>query len=417
MRPFFAFLIAVMSLVGPGVARAGDPSIRTGIDVLVRSDFEQLENKRVGLITNPTGVDAKLRSTVELLAGAKNLKLVALFGPEHGVYGDEYAGQAVQSGRDSRTNVPVYSLYGDTRKPTPEMLQDVDVMVLDLQDIGSRSYTYISTMKLALEACAENHVKLVVLDRPNPLGGQRVEGPPHETGSDSFVNALDVPYVHGMTMGELAKMQEAKIKKAHPELADTELVYVVRMQGWTRFMNYQDTGLPWVPTSPHIPEATTPYFYAATGLVGELDSVSIGVGYPTPFQTIAAPWIDADKFSAAMNDRNLPGVRFVPVHYKPFYAAFKGQVVHGAQIYFTDVDRANLTEIQFHAVEVLKKLHPDHPLFADSDTGMFDQSCGGPSTRNWLLSGKSVTDLFKKWRERAEAFRDERAPYLMYGFL
>lgn len=408
-------LLAALLIVGVQASAPAEPRVKTGIEVLADDDYDLLAGKRVGLVTNPTGVDSQLRSTVDHLAKAKNVKLVALFGPEHGVYGDEYAGAKVGNAKDPRTGLPIYSLYGGTRKPTPNMLQDIDVLVLDLQDIGSRSYTYISTMQLCLRACAENHVQFVVLDRPNPLGGHRIEGPSHQPEHSSFVNAFDTPYVHGMTMGELAKMEEARLRKSYPNVKK-DLLQVVKMRGWERNMTFEDTGLPWVPTSPHIPKSSTAFYYAATGLVGELSSVSIGVGYPLPFETIAAPWIDADDFARAMNALHLPGVSFRPIHYKPFYGAFKGQAVHGIQIHLTDLNKVNLVEIQFHAIDILRRINPSANIFKRAESlELFDQTSGGPATRRWIESGKNLNDLFDMWHESTEKFRDARSPHLLYG--
>ena len=412
---FFRIVLpALLLLLGLQGSATAEPRVKTGIEVLADDDYEPLVGKRVGLVTNPTGVDSRLRSTVDHLAKAKDVKLVALFGPEHGVYGDEYAGAKVGNSKDPHTGLPIYSLYGGTRKPSSAMLQDIDVLVLDLQDIGSRSYTYISTMQLCLRACAENHVQFMVLDRPNPLGGLRIEGPAHQPENYGFVNAFDVPYVHGMTMGELARMEEAALRKAYPDLK-RDLLKVVKIRGWDRNMTFDETGLPWVPTSPHIPKPATAFFYAATGLLGELSSVSIGVGYPLPFETIAAPWIDADDFAKALNARELPGVQFRPIHYKPFYGTFKGQTVHGVQIHISDMNAVNLVEIQFQGLDVMKKLYPSIDVLKRAESfELFDQTSGGPITRRWIESGKNLNDLFKQWRESAEQFRETREPYLLY---
>ena len=235
-------------LAGTGVARP--IVVKTGIEVLKAQRFELLEGKRVGLITNPTGVDDGLRSTVDILNEAPNVELVALFGPEHGVRGDAHAGDHVGNQTDPVTGLPVYSLYGKTRKPTPEMLRGIDVLVYDIQDIGCRSFTYISTMGEAMAAAAENGIEFVVLDRPNPLGGRKVEGPLVQDGFFSFVSQYRIPYVYGLTCGELAMLLNGEGMIGKPCN-----LHVVAMEGWKRDMVYEDTGLQWIPSSPHIPQA------------------------------------------------------------------------------------------------------------------------------------------------------------------
>src|SRR5688572_20430786 len=245
-----------------GAAAAAAPAkragVKFGIDVLRDEGFKSLAGKRVGLIASPSSVDENLTPTSHLLRDAKQVKLVAMFGPEHGIYGDEYAGDKVEDRKDPRTGIPIYSLYGKTRKPTPEMLTNVDVLVFDLQDIGARSYTNISTMKVAMEACAEQGKTFVVLDRANPLGGNRVEGPGlDERNFSSFVGIVDVPYVHGLTTGELAQLMRDRFVPKYDKLR------VVRMTGWTRDMVWQDTGREWIPTSPHVPHVSSVAAYAA----------------------------------------------------------------------------------------------------------------------------------------------------------
>lgn len=303
--PFLLALLFSLSLTA---------QVLPGIEVLRRGGFKELQGKRVGLITNPSGVDNSLRSTVDILHEAPGVKLTALFAPEHGVRGDVPAGEKVATGVDPVTGVKVYSLYGSTRKPTPEMLADVDVLVYDIQDNGCRSYTFISTMGLAMEQCARLGKEFVVLDRPNPLGGNKVEGPLTEPDCISFVSQYPIPYIYGLTPGELARMLVGeKLIKTDKPLKLT----VVPMEGWNRSMRFADTGMPWVLPSPHIPSAETAVYYPATGIVGELDYLSIGVGYTLPFRTFAAPWINGKQLADALNDLHIPGVAFRPIHYKP----------------------------------------------------------------------------------------------------
>ena len=306
-------------------------AVLTGIDVLTQQHFKCLQGKRVGLITNPTGVNANLVSTVDVLKAATGVNLVALYGPEHGVRGDIHAGDKVETARDAKTGLPVFSLYGKTRKPTPEMLKDVDVLVYDIQDIGCRSFTFISTMGLAMEAAAENDREFVVLDRPNPLGGLKIEGNITDDDCMSFVSQFKIPYIYGLTCGELARMlnDEGMLKGG----VRCKLT-VVKMKNWKRSMGYADTGLQWIASSPHIPQAVTAYYYPTSGILGELGYVSIGVGYTIPFQMFAAPWIDAVQLADAMNAHQMPGVTFRPIYLKPFYSVGKGELLQAYAVRF-----------------------------------------------------------------------------------
>src|SRR5688572_28650081 len=244
IRILFVILVAL-------TCTTAGAQVKLGIDVLRDEGFALLKNKRVGLVAHPASVDSNLTPTVDILRAARGVKLVALFGPEHGVWGDEAGGDKIEDQTDPRTGLPAYSLYGATRKPTPEMLRQIDVLVFDLQDIGSRSYTFVSTMKVCLQACAEYAIDFVVLDRPNTLGGQRIEGPPLRKEYESFIGMLYVPYVHGMTTGELAQLARDEVAPGFKKL------HVVKMKGWSRDMVWEDTGLGWIPTSPHIPPAST----------------------------------------------------------------------------------------------------------------------------------------------------------------
>lgn len=409
MKLWLALLVAVFSIVQTSAAA----TVKLGNEVLASHKFRELRGKRVGLITNPSGVNSQLVQTVDILHNAPEVNLVALFAPEHGIYGDVPAGDHVTNRIDERTGVIVYSIYGKTRKPTPEMLKNIDALVFDLQDIGCRSYTFISTMGLAMEACAENGVEFIVLDRPNPLGGERVEGPMLEDKFRSFVSQWDIPYVHGMTTGELARMINGEGWISKP----CKLT-VVPMKGWKRSMTWEDTGLPWVPTSPHIPHGDSPMFYVATGVLGELMAANIGVGYTLPFQTIAVTNINMHDFAETMNAYNLPGVRFKPVTYKPYYATYKGESVSGVQVYFTDPRRAPLMAINFYAWEGLKKT-AGVDLFAiavNAKRGfdMFDKVNGTDKVRHALQQGKPAAEIVASWAAGEKQFRNDRKKYLIY---
>lgn len=395
------------------ISRIQAAPVQLGNEVLARENFNILKGKRVGLITNPSGVNRGLVSTIDLLRNAPDVHLVALFGPEHGVYGDIPAGDKIASRHDPLTGLPIHSLYGATYKPTPEMLKGIDTLVYDLQDTGCRSYTYISTMGVAMEACGEGRIEFVVLDRPNPLGGERIEGPALEEPFRSFVSKWNVPYVYGMTCGELARMINGERWIKIP----CKLT-VVALENWKRSMTWRDTGLPWVPTSPHVPHGDSPMFQVATGMLGEIGGVSTGIGYTLPFQCIAAPGVNPHDLAAALNAYRLPGVRFSPVTYKPYYFSFKDQTISGAQIYFTNPAAAPLTAINFYAIEALKKV-AERDVFAEAvksgkSFAMFDKVNGTEATRKALQAGTSAAEIVAGWKVGEDRFRSARKRYLLY---
>lgn len=403
--------IALCVAAALGSAAATKP----GVEVLRDNDFKQLAGKRVGLITNPTGVDNNLKSTVDILHEAKGVELVALFGPEHGVRGNVHAGDEFGNTTDPATGVKVFSIYGKTKKPTKEMLSGIDALVYDIQDIGCRSFTFVSTLGLALDACAENDIEFVVLDRPNPLGGNRVEGCLVEDGFYSFVSQFKIPYLYGMTPGEMARYLNGE-RVARGEKAAK--LTVVPLKGWKRSMTFDKTGMPWVLPSPHIPQPATAFYYPATGILGELYYVSIGVGYTLPFQLICAGWIDADKFAARMNALNLPGTKFRPIHVKPFYGTGKGENLQGVQFYVDDVPGSSLTLIQFYAMQELAKLYPEKRIF-DTATDksrfdMFDKVCGTDKIRTLFSKNYQVSDMIDYWNKDAEAFKEKAKKYYLY---
>lgn len=393
-------------------AQAQKIRIKTGIEVLKEQNFKCLEGKRVGLITNPTGVDNNLKSTIDILHEAPNVKLVALYGPEHGVRGDVHAGDKVDNSADPSTGLPVYSLYGKTRKATPEMLKGIDVLVYDIQDIGCRSFTYISTMGLAMEAAAENNIEFVVLDRPNPVGGLKIEGNLVEDGYISFVSQFKIPYLYGLTCGELALMLNGENM-----LNKQCKLNVVKMKGWKRKMNYEDTGLQWIPSSPHIPHPHSAIFYPVSGILGELGYMSIGVGYTIPFQMFAAPWVKAEELAKKLNSLQLPGIIFRPIHLKPFYSVGQGENLQGVQVHIVDFKKAALSDIQFYVMQEVAVLYPDKAVFdhADKDRfNMFDKVCGSKEIRERFSKNNRWEDVRDYWYKDVDSFRKLSKKYYLY---
>ena len=412
-----AYLLMIM--IAPASVLAGEPVVKTGIEVLRDRGFEGLKGKRVGLVTNPSGVDRFMNSTVDILFNAPDVKLVALYGPEHGVRGDVYAGGHVTDTRDEATGLPVYSIYGATRKPTPEMLEGIDVMVYDIQDVGVRSYTFISTLGLVMEACGEKGIEVMVLDRPNPLGGNKIEGCVVEPGFFSFVSKYKIPYVYGLTVGELAMMLNEegmnRGQKGDQTPASCRLT-VVPMEGWTRDMLYEDTGLPWVLPSPNIPSKDTPMYYAASGICGELYGfMNIGVGYTLPFQVFGAVWLDPEKLKARLESYSLPGVSFRTIYFKPFSGSQSGKLVKGVQYFFTDYAEARMTETQFYVMQAVAELYPDKKAFeVISGYGLFDKVCGTDYVRKEFQKRYQFSDIRDYWRKDEEAFRELSQRYHIY---
>jgi len=410
-------------------------SFRLGIDVLAERGFRDLKGKRVGLVTNPSGVDGKGVPTWRRLREAEGLNLVALYGPEHGVFGKVGAGDKVAGekhgedrnrdgkiSKDEETGIKVFSLYGDTRKPTPKMLDGVDVLVYDLQDVGCRSYTYISTLGLVMEAAQEKGIEVLVLDRPNPLGSLRVEGPRPQGESvvSSFIGQYDIPYVYGLTVGELGKwINEVHLKKPCR-------LSVIPMKGWTQRMTWEDTGLKWVPTSPNIPLARSTRGYVATGFFGEL-GVSNGAnptGVPTtgidgtvvqPFDIFALENVDAEELCRAMTDWGFNGVKFTPFRFKPPTGKYRSVVMAGARVAIDPQAPANITAINMAGLEFLKKLLPKKRFFSDAENMlMFDKLNRGRQTRKAVEGGMSARQIVASWDAGVAKWREERKPYLLY---
>jgi uncharacterized protein YbbC (DUF1343 family) len=413
IQKFVAQKLAGLEINFKEIFKTG-PLVKTGIEVLEERNFDILKGKKVGLVTNPTGIDSKLKSTIDILFEAPDVNLVALFGPEHGVRGNYAAGDYVEFYIDEYTRLPVYSLYGKTRKPDSSMLRDIEVLVYDIQDIGCRSYTYISTMGYIMEAASKHNIEVVVLDRPNPLGGTRVEGNLVEEGHFTFVSMFKIPYVYGLTCGELALLlnEEAMLGGG----MKCKLT-VVPMEGWNRGMYFEETGLPWVPTSPHIPHKYSPFYYVSSGIVGELSAVSIGVGYTLPFQTFATEWLNSQKLADKMNEYELDGVTFRPITYKPFYALGMGKNLHGVEIHITDYKNVKLMPIQFYFIQAVKELYPDSSLFKEENKNrfrMFDNVVGTSDIREILTRNFTMAELIPYFEKEAVEFREFSKKYFLY---
>lgn len=384
--------------------RKKNNKVTPGVEVLLDDQKELLKGKKVGLITNPTGIDSKLNSIVDLLHDDSDIELTALFGPEHGVRGDAQAGEYVESYIDEKTGLPVYSLYGQTRKPTPEMLKNVEVLVFDIQDVGTRYYTYIYTMAYAMEAAKENNIPIVVLDRPNPLGGLSVDGPVLEPEFSSFVGMYPIPTKHGMTVGELARFfnTEFNIK------ADLK---VVKMKGWRRSMVFDDTGLPFVLPSPNMPTVSTTFVYPATGLI-EGTNLSEGRGTTKPFELIGAPYINSTNLAVELNSLRLPGVKFRAASFTPSTSKHAGKLSHGVEIYITDRDEFDAVTTGLHIIKTIHDMYPDDFEFLSNN--FFDKLIGNDLVRTMILEGASVTEITKTYQKELSEFKKVRKEYLLY---
>lgn len=404
MRYVIVFVCICMSL-------AAQPKIQLGADRLFE-DKTILSGKRVAILTNHTGLDRELRSTADrLIAGQGAYKVVAFFSPEHGLKGDFHAFDKIA---DSRVgSIPCYSLHGTHKRPTDEMLKGIDVVIYDIQDVGARCYTYATTLYYMMEEAAKRHIEVIVLDRPNPMGGVIVDGPMLREEERSFLGYINVPYCHGMTIGELALFFNREYQ------IDCKLK-VIPMLGWKREMRFFETGLMWTPTSPQIPEDDTPIYYPATGFLGELELVNIGVGYTLPFKVIGAPWIKADEMVAALSKQKLPGIKFLPFYFKPFFGLYKHEECQGVRLVVTDVTLFRPVTAGYLIVGVLKSLYPNEVNKRLKHTPerkkvTFSRVNGTSEALDLLIN-----DRYPGWKmvaidlEERKAFLEKRKRYLLY---
>ncbi|MDR2703172.1 MAG: DUF1343 domain-containing protein [Cellulomonadaceae bacterium] len=378
--------------------------VALGIDRLDRY-LPMFEGKRVGLITNPTGTDSALRSTIDILDEHTNL--VALFSPEHGVRGDIEAGQKVSDYVDERTSIPVYTLYGDSKKPTAKMLAGLDILAIDIQDVGSRFYTYLYTMAYCMQACAELGKEFVVFDRPNPVGGITVDGNVVEPGFTSFVGLYPIPQRYGLTFGEIAAL-------FNNEFAIGCNLTVIPMEGWTRDMYWRDTGLPWVAPSPNMPTPETAIGYNATCLF-EGTNVSEGRGTTKPFEFVGAPWLDAGKLADTMNGLELAGAHFRPVYFTPTFSKHAGVLCQGIQLHVLDKDKFQPSQTALHLLHEVKKQNPAEfeflPAFSAKGKPFIDYLNGCDQLRTTSFDPEAVAAA---WQKEAAQFGELKKKYEIY---
>lgn len=412
MRIFFSLWILFFLVAD--ISTAAQPKVKVGAELLFTDEYIHLiKGKRVGLITNHTALNSKMVSTMDLLkknSSSYGYTVSAFFAPEHGITGAIHASEMVKDEKDP-DDIPIFSLHGKTQRPTAKMLSKIDVLLYDIQDIGSRSYTYSTTLFYAMEEAAKHHVPVIILDRPNPINGIVIDGPMLEDKWRSIVGYLNVPYCHGMTIGELALFFNSE-NKVGCELE------VIPMKGWKRKMTFQDTGLPWIPTSPHIPEATTPFFYPITGILGELQIVSMGIGYTLPFKIVGAPWIDAKLFAQHLNNQKFPGVFFKPFYFRPFYGRFAQEDCEGVLIVVTDPLTFKPVSTQYLLIGILKSLYPSKFKEALSNSSdrkdMFCKVNGTEKIYKMISEEKNIVWKLRSFQEKErEVFSILRKKYLI----
>ena len=382
--------------------------MKLGVEVFLEDGYKPFIGNRIGLVTNMTGVNQKLTPTIELFVDHPGINLTALYGPEHGIRGDAKEGEGVQSSIDPYTNLPVYSLYGDSRKPTKEMLESVDVIVFDLQDIGSRYFTYIYTMAYVMEACGEQGKQFVVLDRPNPISGDRIEGNLVEEDVRSFVGLLPIPNRHGMTVGELAQLFKYKFGY------NCDLT-VVPMEGWLRSMYFDDTPVLWVPPSPNTTNIDMNVLYPGTCLI-EGTNLSEGRGTTRPFEWIGAPYVDGQRLAKVFNEKKIEGVIARPISFKPTYQKHMNVICSGIQLHIVDRRILNAWETGLLLIETIAEMYPNDFSFIENGQKkyFFDLLAGSKSIREHIWNG-TTTEYIENCLSLIEGFQKEKQIYDIYN--
>ena len=393
-------MIATIISLATGVACAGQGAVLSGIDVLQRDGFKQLKGRHVGLITNQTGINRKESSTIQLLHETRSVNLVALFSPEHGPVGKQDI-SIIDNSRDAVTGINIISLYGRNRRPTTDMLIGIDTLVFDIQDIGTRFYTYISTMGEAMQAAADNDIRFVVLDRPNPINGITVSGPVLDDGRQSFVGFHRLPIRHGMTTGELARMFNSELQ------LDLDL-QVIQVEAWRRADYFDATGLTWVNPSPNMRSLTEAILYPGIGLL-ETTNLSVGRGTATPFELLGAPWLDGELFASELNKLKLPGVRFTPLQFTPDASKFAGKQCDGVSIHITDRQRFESVRTGVEIALQLRRLYTD-----EWELDAYDRLLGNKAVLEAIRAGQTYLEIEAIFHDELMVFLQRRAPFLIY---
>jgi len=405
----------VLNLIAIALAFSQQSRVKIGAEILIKKHLDLIKGKKIGIVTNHTGILPDGRHIVDVLNEIEGVKIVALFGPEHGIRGEVPDGKSISHGVDTKTGIPVFSLYGEVKKPTEEMLKDIDVLIFDIQDVGARFYTYISTMSYCMEACAEMGKKFIVLDRPNPIRGVYVDGPILEPRFKSFVGLHPIPVAHGMTVGELAKMFNDEGWLENGVKAD---LTVVKMENYSRRMWFDQTGLPWVKPSPNMMTLKTAIVYTATCFI-EGTNVSEGRGTQHPFEWIGAPWIDGEKLAKELNHYKLPGVKFEPISFTPtdiekvtVDPKYEGEKCGGVYLNVYDREKFEPVKVGVYILYALKKLYQDK--FKWRTAGQ-DRLWGTDKVRLMIDEGKKPDEIIKTWEDDVKKFLSVRQKYLLYN--
>lgn len=378
--------------------------IKLGIDRIDEYSF-LFKNKRVGLVTNPTGVNGQFKSTIDCMQ--EKMNLVALYSPEHGVRGNIQAGEKIEEYIDQKTGLKVYTLYGKNKKPTYEILKDIDILAFDIQDVGSRLYTYIYTMAYCMQSAKQFNKQIIIFDRPNPMGGEKVEGNIVQEGFESFIGLYPITYRHGLTYGELANM-------FNDEFGIGCKLTVIPMDGWKREMVYEDTGLQWIPPSPNMPTVDTVFIYNGT-CIFEGTNISEGRGTAKPFEWIGAPWLDGDKLAEIMNAKKLEGVYFRPIYFTPTFSKHKNNLCEGVQIHILKRDKINIVSVGLHLLQEVKKQSGDKfeylPPYTSTTKHMIDYNTGSDYVRKNSFNPET---LAVEWEKEASVFKNLKTKYHLY---
>ncbi len=395
--------LALTARLPVAAATLPPPRIALGDDVFLRDTWRELAGRRVGIVTNQTGVTAKLESIVDAVRRNPAIALRAIYSPEHGLRGDRPAGATVASYIDERSGLPVYSLYGATRRPTAAMLESVDVLLFDIQDVGSRAYTFISTMAEVMQAAHTFDKEVWILDRPNPIGGT-VEGPVLDPRFASFIGLYPIAMRHGMTVGELATLFNDRFGIGCR-------LRVIAMEGYSRTMLWPQTGLDWVPSSPNIPHWLTALFYVGTGLIDNA-GVNNGVGTTEPFELAGGDGLDGERLAAALNDRSVPGIFFRPAAWSPLFGFWKGHTLRGVGLVATDPAAAHAVRAAVEILVAVRRIAP-HQIVVRKPEAL-DRDWGTDSLRHGLLAGADADALEAGWAAGVARFEAARKPYLLY---